>query len=150
MAALSGLRDLPSDLREGSLSQVFARTPGKFIQPSMDCGVLLRTHLFKQHAHAENSKAAARMHVEYFAMQFARGHAIADAETQFRTNGNGFERIDITTTRAQFGNLPANARSVAKANFGIREEREPRICARCFIGTFSHGVSPGARTPQFV
>jgi len=83
-------------------------------------------------------------------MQFARGHAIADAETQFRTNGNGFERIDITTTRAQFGNLPANARSVAKANFGIREERETADLCALLYRDFQPWRLPGARTPQFV
>jgi len=52
-------------------------------------------------------------------------NAIADAETYFRTSGNGFPRhIDIATTRAQFGKLCANPRSVAKGTFGICEKRE--------------------------
>src|SRR6266446_6655075 len=111
-------------------------------QPRVDCGVLLGTHLFKQHAHAENSKAAARMHVDHFAVEFACAHAIADTEMQFRASGNRFEHIDIATTRAQFGKLCANPRSVAKGNFGICEKREARIGALSFIGIFGHGVSP--------
>src|SRR5207245_10394891 len=75
------LCDLASDLRKGVLSQIFPRTPGEFTQPCADRGVLLGAHLFKQHAHAENSKAAARMHVDHFAVKFACAHAIADAET---------------------------------------------------------------------
>jgi hypothetical protein len=43
--------------------------------------MLLGTHLFKQHAHAENSEAAARMHIEHFSVKFACVGAIADAET---------------------------------------------------------------------
>src|SRR6266849_5320968 len=82
------------------------------------------------------------MHIEHFALQFARAHAIADAETQFRVTGNRFERIDIATTRAQFGKLCANPRSIAEGNFGICEKREPRIGAPHCIGTISHGVSP--------
>src|SRR2546429_689637 len=79
--------------------------PGEWAQPRVDCGALLGTHLSKQYPHSENSKAAARMHVDHFAGQFACARAIRDAETQFRMNGNGFERIDITATRAQFGKL---------------------------------------------
>src|SRR6267378_3967619 len=74
------LCDLASDLREGVFSRIFPRTPGEFTQPCADRGVLLGTHLFKQHAHAENSKAAARVHVDHFAVQFASAHTIADAE----------------------------------------------------------------------
>jgi len=55
--------------------------PGESAKPPVDCGVLLGTHFFKQNAHAENSEAAARMHVDHFAMDFACAHAIADAET---------------------------------------------------------------------
>src|SRR5260370_7559596 len=101
--------------------------PGESAQPRVDCGVLLGIHLFKQHAHAENSKAAARMNVDHFAAQFACAYAIADAETQFRSNGNGFERIDIPTTQAQFVNLSATPPSAAKANFALFKTHEPRI-----------------------
>ena len=73
------LHDLASDLREGVLSNSFPMIPGESAKPSVDCRVLLGTHLFKQHAHAENSEAPARMHVEHFAVQFACAHAIADA-----------------------------------------------------------------------
>ena len=75
------LCDLASVLRKGGLSRIFPRTPGESAQPRVDCGVLLGTHLFKQHTHSENSEAAARLHVEHFAVQFACAHAIADAET---------------------------------------------------------------------
>src|SRR6266478_7741017 len=54
---------------------------GEFAQPRFDCGVLLGTHLTEQHAHSEYSQAAAGMHVNHFAVQFASGYAIADAET---------------------------------------------------------------------
>ena len=82
------------------------------------------------------------MHVEHFAVEFACAYAIADAETQFRTNGNGFERIDIATMRAQFGSLRPNARSVVKDNFCFREKREARMGTPHRVGSFSHGVSP--------
>lgn len=55
--------------------------PGESTKPRVDCGVLLGIHLFKEHAHAENSEAAARMQVEHFAVQFACAGAIADAQT---------------------------------------------------------------------
>ncbi len=74
-------------------------------------------------------------------MQFARVYPIADAEVQFRVTGNRFERIDIATTRAQFGKLCANPRSITKGNFGIREKREPWIGAPYCLGTIGHGVS---------
>jgi hypothetical protein len=74
------LCDLASDLRERGLSEIFPSTPGEDAQPSVDCRALLGTHLFKQHAHAEDSEAAAGMHVEHFSVQFACVRAIADAE----------------------------------------------------------------------
>src|SRR5260370_11609589 len=67
---------------------------------------------------------------------------MADAETQFRSNGNGFERIDIATTQAQFVKLSANPRSGAKGNFGICKKREPRIATPYNVRSFSHGLSP--------
>src|ERR1700730_2397257 len=82
------------------------------------------------------------MQIQHFAVQFACAYAIADPEAKFRTSGNACERIDIATTRAQFGNLCANPRSVAKSNFGIREKREPWIGAPYRIGTISHDLSP--------
>ena len=74
------MQALASDLREGVLSQISPRTPAESPQPRVDCGLLLGTHFSKQHAHAENSKAATRMDVDHFAGQFACAHAIADAE----------------------------------------------------------------------
>ena len=53
---------------------------GEFAQPRVDCGVLLGIHLPEQYAHAENSHAAAGLRVDHFALQFARAHAIEDAE----------------------------------------------------------------------
>jgi hypothetical protein len=106
----------------GALCRIFIRTSREPPQPGLNRGLLLRTHLFKRHAHAEDSKAATGMQVKHFAVQFARAYAIADAQTQFRVIGDRFERIDIATARAQFGNLRENTRSVAKSNFGIREE----------------------------
>src|SRR5256885_1849909 len=113
---------LAAGLWEGVLSQVFSRIRGKPAQPRVDGGVLLGTHLFKKDAHAENSKAAARMHVDHFAVQLARAPAIADAETQFCTSGNGLQGIDIATTRVQLGKLCKDRRSVAKGNLGILEK----------------------------
>src|SRR4051812_47675298 len=57
-------------------------------------------------------------------------------------NGNGLERIDIAATRAQFGELCADTRSVVSGNLGICEKREPWIAAPYWVGTFSHGASP--------
>ena len=62
------LRDLAADLSEGVVSRIFPMTPGEFVQPRVDCGVLRGPHFFKQHAHAEDSEAAAGVHVEHFAM----------------------------------------------------------------------------------
>src|SRR5438445_9812693 len=121
---------------------MFAGTPGESAQRGLNFGLLLFAHLFKHDAHAEDSKAATRMQVKDFAMQFAATYAIADAQTQFRLIGDRFERIDIATAGAQFGNLGENTRSVAKSNFGIREEREPRIGAPYCIRTVSHNFSP--------
>src|SRR5439155_23580393 len=97
-------------------------------------------------AHAENSKAAARVHVDHFTVQLARAPAVADAETQFCTSGNGFQGIDVATTGAQLGKLCKDRRSVAKGNLGIREKREPRIGPPYCVGAFSHVVSLHALT----
>ncbi len=65
---VSGQRDLASDLGDGVVSRVLPMTHGEFTQPRVDRGVLLGFHFFKQHTHAEDSEAAAGMHVEHFAM----------------------------------------------------------------------------------
>src|SRR5437660_12585294 len=89
----------PSDLTDGVVSQVFLGLCCESPQPRLNCGALLGVHFFKQHAHAEDSKASARMHIDHFALQLASARAIGYSETQFRANRNGFERIDITATR---------------------------------------------------
>jgi hypothetical protein len=114
---------------------------GESAQPCADCGVLLGAHLFKQHAHTENSKPAAGMQIEHLAVHFACARAVADADIQFRTRGNRLERIDIATARAQFFELSANARSVAKSNFGIREKRVTKTGAPYRVARLSHGMS---------
>jgi hypothetical protein len=78
---------------------------GEIAQPRVDYGPLVGSHLFEQHAHAENTEAAAGMQVDDFALQFARADAMADSETKLRPNGNRYERTDITTSRAQFSKL---------------------------------------------
>ena len=65
---VSGQRDLASDLGDGVVSQALPMTHGEFAQPRVDRGVLLGFHFFKQHTHAEDSEAAAGVHVEHFAM----------------------------------------------------------------------------------
>ena len=65
---LPGWRGLGSDLSGGVVSQILTMAHGEFAQPPVDRGVLLGSHFFKQHAHAEDSEAAAGVHVEHFAM----------------------------------------------------------------------------------
>jgi hypothetical protein len=101
---------------------MFARTPSEPAKPSLNRGLLLGTHLFKHYSHAENSKAASRMQINHFAAQFARAYAIRDPEVESRVTRNWFKRINITTTRTQFGHLCVNTRSVTKRNFRIREK----------------------------
>src|SRR6267154_6602862 len=60
-------------------------------------------------------------------------------------NGNGFERIDIATTRAQFGKLCDSPSSVAKGDFGICEKREARIGALYCVGSLNHGCLQSVR-----
>ena len=71
---------LPSGLRDGVVSQVFPGLRCESAQPGLNCGALPGVHLFKQHAHTEDSKTAAGMHVDHFAVQFARARAIGYAE----------------------------------------------------------------------
>ena len=75
------------------------------MQPRIDDRALLSGHIFELHAHAENPEAAAGMQIDHFALQFARPYAVGDVEMNFRANGNGQERTDVTTSRAQLGNL---------------------------------------------
>jgi hypothetical protein len=46
---------------------MFARTPGEPTKPSLNCSLLLGTHVFKHYSHAENSKTASRMQIDHFA-----------------------------------------------------------------------------------
>src|SRR5882672_12602213 len=137
------LRSLRSDLGGRFLRCIFARTAGEPTKPSLNCSLLLGTHVFKHYSHAENSKTASRMQIDHFAAQFARAYAIRDPQVESRVTGNRFKRINITTTRTQFGNLCVNACPIAKRNFGIREKRKPGVGALHCVGTVSHGVPPG-------
>src|SRR5439155_24546988 len=65
-------------------------------------------------------------------------------------NGNGFERIDIATTRAQFGKLCDSPSSVAKGHIGTCEKREARIGALYCIGGVNHGCLSSPSSSQSV
>jgi hypothetical protein len=48
------------------------------------------------------------MGVDHFAFEFARFFAVYDAEMKFRSNGNRFQRIEVTAVQAQFVQLRGN------------------------------------------
>ena len=102
---------------------------GEVAEPGVDGGELLGGRVSKHHAHAEDAHAVARMDVDHSAGQFAALHAIGDAQTHFRADGNGLERIDIASTRAQLGDLRGNRRTVEQGRLRFREKRKPRIGA---------------------
>jgi len=111
---------------------------GEVAEPLVKRGELLGGNVAKDDAHAENAHAVAGMHVDDFAGHFAAARAVGDAQTHFRADGNGLQRIDIAATRAQFGNLSGNLRTVAQSGFRLCEKREPRIGAPNRERSFTH------------
>ena len=114
------------------------RLAAKFAQPGLDRGVLFCGHLSKHHAHAKNTHAISRVHVDHFARNFARVDSVADAQSQLGSDGNRLERIDIAAAHAQLRDLGGNGSSIAQGRFGIREEGEAWIGTPYRVSCFGH------------
>ena len=114
----------------------------QFAQPRIDRRALVNGHRLKLYTYAKKAEAIPGMHVDRFAAELAGVYAIGYAKVERRVDGNRFEGMDITATRAQFRKLSENRGAVAQSRFRIRENLEARIGTPFRKGSLGHGAIP--------